>query len=497
MARKKVKDGHQQHRHQHSRSKQKKQPVKSGIEDDPLQYLHLLQPGIAGYLQADPGEKTWKIPQARLVEEVPLQASKKRFSLRLEKGPYQLDYSRNGRSLLLAGRRGHVAAFEWESGKLRCELTLDETVRAATWLQGESFFAVAQRRYTYIYDAQGTEVHRLEAHQEVQHLEYLPYHFLLVSLGATGVLRYQDITDGRIIAEPRTTLGRCTTMCQNPSNGVVHVGHAGGLMSLWSPAVGGGPLVTMQCHSSPITAIAIDPRDGKYMATAGCDGRVAVWDLRTFRRLHEYTPLRPATSLDISQRGLLAAAYGPHVTVWGEEGLARRIRNPYMHHLQGGSIVSCVRFCPYDDVLGAGHDEGVESLLIPGAGEPNFDSFEANPLAGRAQRREAEVKQLLDKLPPETIHLDPNALLGSVVRTEEERHRWKLETELRATHPDGAAATLPPRNPNKGPGKAKRERLKRRENIIDTNNEGDELVFTTKREADPPTPLDRFKLKSL
>ena len=53
---------------------------------------------------------------------------------------------------------------------------------------------------------------------------------------------------------------------------------------------------------------------------------------------------------------------------------------------------------------------GVSSVLVPGAGEPNFDSLVANPYAGRKERREAEVANLLDKLQPDTIGLDPDVV---------------------------------------------------------------------------------------
>lgn len=86
------------------------------------------------------------------------------------------------RHLAIAGRKGHVATFDWQSGRLHSELQLGETVRAIRWLHDESFYAVAQKKYVYIYDKDGLEVHQLRQHIEVNQMEFLPYHFLLATI---------------------------------------------------------------------------------------------------------------------------------------------------------------------------------------------------------------------------------------------------------------------------------------------------------------------------
>jgi len=61
--------------------------------------------------------------------------------------------------------------------------------------------------------------------------------------------------------------------------------------------------------------------------------------------------------------------------------------------------LTSVRFAPFQDTLTVGHAAGLSSILIPGSGEPNFDSREADPFENKKARREREVKSLLDKVP--------------------------------------------------------------------------------------------------
>lgn len=59
-------------------------------------------------------------------------------------------------------------------------------------------------------------------------------------------------------------------------------------------------------------AIAFDSV-GHHMVTSGADGDVKVFDVRTFKMLHRYFSHAPATSLEVSQRGLLSVSYGTRV----------------------------------------------------------------------------------------------------------------------------------------------------------------------------------------
>lgn len=57
-----------------------------------------------------------------------------------------------------------------------------------------------------------------------------------------------------------------------------------------------------------------------------------------------------------------------------------------------------IHFTPFEDVMGIGHSLGVSSIIVPGSGEPNFDSFENNPYQTNKQIREATVHSLLEKV---------------------------------------------------------------------------------------------------
>lgn len=440
----------------------------------------------AGFLEADDHESTYQISQKEIVRNVDITSATKHFDLSLPQlGPYQVDYFSNGRSLLLGGRNGHVAVLDPLTKDLKCEFNVRESVHAVQWLHMPTLFAVAQANWTYVYDENGTEIHCLKRFHQASALDFLPYHFLLVGASsATNFLTWLDISTGQLVANYRLLkTPRVCSLTHNPANAITITGHPNGTVKLWSPNVPNQPLVSLLTHPAAIRDIAVDQR-GTTMVTTAADRSIRLWDLRNVYKCLQSFKLRTVPSkVELSQRNLLAVASGDLVEVYklfaGEE-----IETPYMRHRMDkrGSLISSLQFCPYEDVLGVGHQGGFTSLLIPGAGEPNFDAFEANPYMSRTQRREMEVKALLDKVNHELITLDSDFL--ATVSSNSRPSNPHIDV-LRAAE-------------KKGRRKKKMEKYRQPKPVDATESDaeggaGDDEDGSTSQVRRPPLQLDSFK----
>ena len=445
-----------------------------------VQAVEILQDNDAqaGLLEAETDlERTTAVTQTQLKRLLPPAAAQEIYDLQLPAAPYRMHYDRTGRYALLTGTTpGHVAVLDAAQKSLVTEFHLpNERLRDAVFLHNHTLLAVAQRHHVYIYDDRGAEIHCLHDHSDPQHLQFLPYHWLLASTGRAGYLKYQDTSTGQLVSQHRMNRGMAATCLRpNPSNAVLHAGHPNGTVTLWSPAHS-QYLAQMQCHKgAAVTDLAVD-LEGRTLVTAGMDRQVRVWDLRMYRQRHSYfcsagTP----QSIDLSQRNLLAVGHAGHVTVWGADALQQKVKSPYLHHRLGPAgdnravaPVETVRFRPFEDVCGVGHAAGVSSMVVPGSGEPALDTAELNPLQDTKQRREAEVRSLLDKLSPDMIALDADAVGG--MEASDPTTRLERLQDLQQDADSKPAA--PPKKKNKKRGRSKIQTQLRRKhkNIVDQN----------------------------
>lgn len=435
---------------------------------DAASVLHTVS---GGFLEpSHPLERTSRLSQAALLVHPSVDAatrSRAAFSLSLASSQQTYvaaAYSRSGRSLLLAGGAGHVAAIDWRAATPRAELFLNDKVRDATFLHNDGLFAVAQRKAAYIYDAtSGGQVHVLRSHVSPAWLAFLPHHLLLASApagalantpSAANAIYYTDVSTGEVVGRPRVgtpglALGAARCAAVNVSTGTLHTGHSAGVVGIWSPSAG-APLARILSHKAGVTAVAVAP-DGRWAATAGADAVTAVWDLRTWQQVRAFRNYAPVTSLDISATGVLALSYSSTVELYkdiyagagagmspaaaaaqagsvgrGGGGVSAPVR-PYMVERLPGSPVARVRFCPYEDLLGVITTASFRTLVVPGAGEAALDSRAPNPYESRRSRREQEVRAALEKLPPASIGLTTDWVGG-------------LETDPGARMAEGAAS---------------------------------------------------------
>ncbi|KAL3822172.1 hypothetical protein ACHAXA_008188 [Cyclostephanos tholiformis] len=442
----------------------------------------ILRPHVAGKVEVEDGmERTVQLTQRVLRHDpnmLPEGVARNVYDLELnDYGPYRLRYDRSGRHALLAGHGGHVSVVDQHTMALRTEFHLrGDTIRDACFLHNGSMMAVSQENNVYIYDDNGAEIHRLDGHRRVTAMEFLPYHWLLATIGNTGVLQYQDTSTGALISQHRSKLGPCHAMRQSPFNSVIHLGHTNGTVTLWSPS-SSEYLVKMLCHKgSPITSLAID-RGGRYMVTGGGDSRVKIFDLRMYKEVHSYNTYGgPPSCLDISQTGMLGIGHGCHTTYWSPDALRSKAKEPYMkHQISGKGPMESLRFRPYEDVVGIGHAGGVSSIVVPGSGEPNLDSMEhfTNPYMDSKQRREAEVRSLLEKLSPDMISLDPDVVGGieesNLIQRQQRLRDMAMEADARKAAKDEEARNKKDKKRMRGRSKIAKKLRRKQKNIVDEN----------------------------
>ncbi|CAM8937050.1 unnamed protein product [Rhodiola kirilowii] len=462
-----------------------------------------LMPSEGGYLETEGIEKTWRVRQESIAQEVDISSARNQYDIVLPAlGPYTMDFTSSGRYMAAAGRKGHLALVDMRNLSIIRELQVKETVRDVVFLHNELFFAAAQKKYPYIYNRDGTELHCLKEHGAVQRLQFLKNFFLLASINRHGELRYQDVTMGAMVANHRTGQGRSDVMQVNPFNGVIGLGHPTGTVTMWKPT-SPNYIFKMLCHQGHVSALAFHP-NGHIMATAGVERKIKIWDLRMLQSGALKTIPGEATGLNFSQKGLLAAGIGSFVQILRDPSGSHNYSRYMGHSVAKGYQIKTVSFRPYEDVLCLGHSMGWSSILVPGSGEANFDSWVANPFETNKQRREKEIKSLLDKLPPEAIMWDPKKIGSVKPPSKKEKSKKEREEEMEAAIAEIKGKGM--KHKTKGRNRPSRM-LKKKMEVVDKvkrpfmeqqikeENELSRKKQKTSHEAELPKSLQRFSRK--
>ena len=400
-------------------------------ENNKLNYKYLDNEPDGYIIPENINEKTLKYSQDYLKSVLPKYNSDNIFDLELpEYGSVNIDYTKNGKFLLMGGEKGNISIMDWKEKNLILEFNVESKINDIKFLQNDSMFAVGQNDHLYIYDNQGIELHSLDYIPSPIFLEYLPYHFLLVSALKNNRIKYLDISLGQIVSEIKTNSGIISCFAQNPHNAVIITGHSNGLIQMWTPNYGSTPVVKIFAHSSGINSCCVD-LEGNYLTTVGNDTKMKIWDLRnSYKALFEYYNPNPATNLSLSQKGLLAVSYNNVIEIWKDYYLNKQ-KEPYMkHHFKNNKTkIKKMKFVNFEDFLGCGTNIGFSSIIIPGSGIANFDTFENNPYETKNQKKEKEIKNLLEKIPYNMINIDPHKLNSVNMKSQKVINKEKIEKQ--------------------------------------------------------------------
>ena len=382
-------------------------------------------------------QSTHRIKERDILKEIPIAVQSQQFDFKLPKGPYVVDVSKDGRSVIFGGQKKHLAQFDRYNSKKLFELNTDFSIRDVTFCQNDTLNAVATSKDLYIFDKSGTQIHEIDVAKNAFGVQFLPYHFLLVAGTYERKLVYIDITSGEIIKKFQMPYeGLC--IAQNQQNAVIAVGHGGGAITLWTPNAS-GPVAKMMRHPPAVQSIDIDITGTKLAAAHG-DGNVQIWDLRNMDRVYQRRNDNPGVRcVRFSATGAMGIARNNYVEFYEKCDT----RTAFLTHKYPSTVTS-LKFILFEDIAIVGLQSGVSSLVVPGTGEPNLDSNVANPFATKRWRQDKEVQSLLEKLPPETIQLDPEAVfhVGPIEDKLQERKKKLLKNKMvKTVDADGSVKT--------------------------------------------------------
>nr|XP_013180882.1 unnamed protein product [Papilio xuthus] len=323
------------------------------------------------------------------------------FKLNLE-GPIYVKYTDSGRHLAIRNDSGFVSSLDTHTMKLHFEEDFKEKLYDMSYLHNEDYIAVAQESCLFIYNKQGVELHAVRENNKAYKLEFLPYHFLLVSACADGKLKYLDTTNGKMVSKIYIKDKEVSCLRQNKRSAIIYTGHKNGIVSLWSPN-SESYLAKIMTHKNMVSGLEID-RTGTYLYTTGVDASVNVWDIRnTYASVNSSKLFNAVSCTSLSQNGILAVSSKNNIKIYKD--LEKKSSEDYLYlaHKEPGSRITSLCFRDYEDILTVGHMSGLNNLIVPGSGDPTYDSYESCPFDSKDQKREKEVKRLLDKIPYQLI----------------------------------------------------------------------------------------------
>jgi WD40 repeat protein len=225
-------------------------------------------------------------------------------------------FTRDGaRGALVVGQA--VAVFDLRSGRELFQTPKQEnTVAGLDFSPDGALLASGTVRWLRLWDADGQEVRKLEAHGDlIIRLAFSPDGKALATGGWDHDIRLWDVATGRKLHELPRQPSALESVAYSPDGRLLASGDTGGRIRLWDPA--SGKLVRTLRQQGPIVfGLGFAP-DGRFLAASGPGNTVGVWEVASGQEVvklagHQNEVTCAAFSLD----GRLLASGGWDATVF-------------------------------------------------------------------------------------------------------------------------------------------------------------------------------------
>ncbi|CAD6217471.1 unnamed protein product [Miscanthus lutarioriparius] len=176
------------------------------------------------------------------------------------------------------------------------------------------------------------------------------------------------------------------------------------------------------------------------IALGHAGGKVAMW---------KPTSVKPLVTMLCHHGPVTAVAFDRGGHLMATTGVDRKIKIWDLRKYEGYQVGK-VSFNPYGDILGFGPSMGFSSILVPGSAK---------------QERDEEVHPFLNKLPPETIMLNPN-MIATVRAPKNKEKKTSKEIEEEMEDAIEAAKNIERKKKTKGRSKPSKRANKKEEDVF-------------------------------
>lgn len=332
-----------------------------------------------------------KYTQDYLKKNVNLYLAEKAIKLDLNHSisGYKTCYNENGSHSLIYNKEGYMASFDTQKLNLQFELSNNEPIYNACYLHNEEYIAVAHKNL-FIYNNNGQELHCVRKIQNINHMEFLPNHFLLGNITyfrGKNKLEYLDTSIGEIIASLELVNNPITT-CN--FDGIICLGNHDGTIDLRAPKQN-NPLMKVKAHKN---IKEIKTTYNKLFVSTQ-DPLLKVFDLRNY-----FKPLYTIKDVFVNK---MAISGTEKLAINSYKNIQIIFENKLVQKIPLNSMVESLCYHPFEDILTVSTKFSYENFIIPNSCNHGYNADVISPYMTRKEKRELEVKKLLEKIPPDLI----------------------------------------------------------------------------------------------